>query len=297
MTETYVQTYSLPEGEGIFPNEEFLCAPEEVEFSAAQLEIIDGWHQDSVTTSLQLGRNVQTREEYYDKAKRWLTGNYDPESGMHTLYRFVDQPGVDAIQQYGALISRVVQYFGGGSDFKAVDQLEKLAAGNITEEAAAVINRYFKKDKPGSFSGAQEHTYLENLAESESGMEDISRQAMRALLDIKAVLDPDLDTLFKRVQEELLTSAAGIEGTLYGLFHSSIHMTTEPHWNLWPVQYRVALHIQPGSIVPVGTFKNDNFVGIPPDSEWEWTTFGAAYPLKPEDITIERVENVVNTES
>lgn len=293
MTETHTQIHSLPESGNIFPNSEFLCAPEEVQFSEAQLEMIDNWYEDSVVSSLHRGKDVPTKEEYHDKVRRWLTGNYDPKSGMHTLYRFVDQPGIDAMRQYGALTSRVVQYFGGGSDVKAVDQLESLVGGNITEETADAINGYFGKNKARSGTEYRSGTYLDSLTGGESGLEALGKEAKRSLLDIRATFDPDPDVLFGRVQEELLSSAASIEGTLYDLFHSSIHMTTEPYWDRWPTQYRISLKVLPGSVVPVGTFKQDNFVGIIPGGEWEWTTFGAAYPLNPEDLTVESVASTV----
>lgn len=272
-----------PEAE--LPYRQFLCRPEDVQLTEAQLSTIDGWYQASQQPYPHHPAEHIDKSDYLAAVKRWLTGNYDPDTGLHTFYRYVGQPAVDSLNSSGSLTTRVVQNFGDGSDLLAVERLDRITRGHTTGDDEHLIQRLLlSRDKSaftdgyGAYSTEEVRSKLKSLAAA-------------AHDDIIAALEPSASGLYGRVVDVIQGSASPVKGSLFELFHSMIHATTEP--NEVSVasgsEFRIAIHARPGAFMPGGTFIGEEFVDNVPSDEWEWSAFGAFYPTAGESIDVERI--------
>jgi hypothetical protein len=56
-------------------------------------------------------------------------------------------------------------------------------------------------------------------------------------------------------------------------------------------KYRLTVRLLPGELVPDGRFDDGEFAGEI-SREWQWSRFGAIYPVGKESITVEEVETL-----
>ena len=169
-----------------------------------------------------------------DVCAKWLTGNYDPVSNTHTLYRGVDDTMLDDFNQTGTLTSRLVRVFGDGDVSLAEKTLRKAAKGKII--------KHLKNNAELALAKSEE--YLDKNQVPAPASLDSTRQLLRgkpsentqALLLKKAKLLRIIQAGGKEAYLAAVKEADNddvpptLVGSLYGLTHSSIHLTTDPEF-------------------------------------------------------------------
>ncbi len=264
--------------------------PEELAFVEARMQERDAQPPQAYEQPI-------NHEEYAEDFSNWLNGNLDPETGMQTFYRFVYEPAVEAVQQYGGVTSRVVQNFGAGSEVAAYDALRQLSEGQVTEDIKAVFANFRPFMDRHRHSGGRlkdQRDAVDNLLSDGQVGDLIKEYAVQAAAEIAAPADPD--ALFGMAIHDS-NSGSPRRGTFEELFYGALHFTSkadlnkaDASWN--HATHRITVKVYPGQLAPTGRFEDGAFVGEFHDIEWEWTGFGAIYPINDEQIIVERVQDI-----
>jgi hypothetical protein len=235
-----------------------------------------------------------------DVCAAWLTGNYDPVTNTHILYRGIDDAMLADFREHGALTSRLVKVFGNNDPKLAEKTLRKAARGKIprhlrdnVEAAVAAseitnIQRGYQKNH--ALTAAQEllrgkpsEATRQTLMQRADLLETVAKGGRAAYLAAVKEADTDLTT-------------PSVVGSLPALTHSSIHLTSDPEFikdrqQIGWFSHTVKLNFVPGSL-PVAPNVGiiDNRLILPSGSisfdEREWYGVGQLKP-KPGQVSIQ----------
>jgi hypothetical protein len=180
----------------------------------------------------------QFRPNNLGRVPFWLTGNYNPDTGLCTVYRAVDDTRKEAFLASGAITSRVVEYFGDNDMATAINALHDAADGNIPTDVVRRLQPEYEKAEQDLEEAVTEdpaHAItlgfeLVKVSEFLSGK--VNRKTRATVLETATLLE----TATKLGKEAFIAAArqaskddvpALTNATrLDTLMHSSIHTTT-----------------------------------------------------------------------
>ena len=252
---------------------------------------------------------LQTREATQEEVRanmdnysRWLTGNFDPDTNTHTLYRGVDDDMLADALTHNSLTSRAVRYFG-DYDMKLAERtLRKAAKGKIDRHLREAVEQMIpESEKKLVRRGLREDIDFPGLQATKEMLRGRpSIETSKCLIDkadlLAEIQERGQSAYIAAVQEASKDDVPPIvNGSLYGLTHSSIHLTTDLEFVKKHIGSRWFSHIikvtfEPGSlpVAPNIGVLNEEII-LPKNShasidEMEW--YGIGQLSANHDVTI-----------
>ena len=178
-------------------------------------------------------KNQLSFEDKIETIARWLTGNFDPNSGQHTLYRSVDGADADRISKTGALISRTVTEIGGGSTERTLDELELHEAGRpgrVMRQLEERSAQYLLSSRGPEDSSKKrwDDIHLEDFFRAPHERSDHNRRLISDVIKaIRATVEGG-ETAYRTAVERAGYDdrAPSAHWSTYSFMHPSIHLTS-----------------------------------------------------------------------
>lgn len=262
----------------------------------------------------------EKKEETKARIAEWITGNFDPETGMHTLYRVVNRELGDRYQAEGKMSSRAMDLFGhepehpslakrlirsltekqeGGLYDNAISNIESTLRGDTPKRIGAKILELTSKDKEHiAFRPYYEPASQEARDVADGKLSQNAKSNLETLKEnLQAANSGGTEAYLEANKRFSMDDTPSRITDINELTHPSIHLTSdtkfalnilEKGWGteIFEVQFKPeAIAAAPGTGVVDGELVNQGelFYG-----EFEWYALGNIVH-NGEDVIIKKV--------
>lgn len=190
-----------------------------------------GYYSGNPVESLQHSPDSPEAKARIDKFASWVTGNYNPSTGMHTLYRGIDGPMLEDFNKTNALTSRVVQIFGGGVPKLAEEALKKASKGALMAHVVSHIENAIDVSSSNNISWGygEDDGILETLELLRGKPSEATSKVLLEKARTLSIARLGGEDAYRLAVKEANNDDVPPEtpASIYGLTHSSIHMTSD----------------------------------------------------------------------